>query len=205
VVYGTPDSGAGEGGGGGGGGSAQWEAWAAGLKPGDMVDCLDKQRRWRVAKIVALLPQPGATGSSGAGATADADEAAAPAAAPPVPAGFSVTFKGWTAKHDEDIPRAGAHRRLAKLGTHTAGKDTRAIRRQGDALDVDLEVIKVTRLSNTALLTVVCMQVLASLELKIDDLIAGEFPAEERVGSINLSLFVAALDVLCLAGHLLQR
>lgn len=108
-------------------------AWAEGLKLGDIIDCLDKQRRWRVAKVAAVS-EDGST--------------------------VTVSFKGWGSKHDEDIPRSS--KRLAKPGAHTAGKDTRGVRRQGDAFDVDLEV-------------------LASLEMRIDDYISGEFPEEERV------------------------
>jgi hypothetical protein len=115
-------------------------AWAEGLKVGDILDCMDKGRRWRAARVAALSP---------------AVEGGAPAGAK-----LTISFKGWSAKHDEEVPRTS--KRLARPGTHTAGKDTRAVRRQGEAFDVDLEV-------------------LASLELRIDDYIAGEFPPEERV------------------------
>lgn len=108
-------------------------AWAEGLKLGDIVDCLDKQRRWRVARVAAVS-------SDGTMLT--------------------ISFKGWTSKYDEELPRTS--KRLAKPGVHTAGKDTRAVRRQGEAFAVDLEV-------------------LAALELRIDDYMSGEFPVEERV------------------------
>jgi hypothetical protein len=116
-----------------GGSESAVSAWAEGLKVGDLLDCLDKQRRWRVAKVAAVSADNGK---------------------------LTINFKGWASKHDEEIPRGS--KRFAKPGLHTAGKDTRGVRRQGDAFDVDLEV-------------------LASLEMRIDDYISGEFPPEERV------------------------
>lgn len=113
-------------------GEAGPSAWAEALKVGDLVDCLDKARRWRAARIAAV--------------TADGK--------------LTISFKGWSSKHDDDVARAS--KRLDKPGSHTAGQDTRAVAKQGEAFVVDLEVVKL-------------------LELRIDDYISGDFPAEERV------------------------
>lgn len=116
--------------------TAGTSAWAEALKPGDLVDCQDRARRWRAARVAAVS-------SDGARLT--------------------LSFKGWSAKYDEELPRVS--KRLARPGAHTAGVDTRAVRRQGDAFDVDVGV-------------------LSSLELRIDDYISGDFPVEERVRSL---------------------
>lgn len=113
--------------------SAADAAWLDGLGVGDSVDAMSTfDRTWRVAKLLSL------------------DEAGKT---------VHVSYKGWGTKFDEDIPHT--HKRLARLGTHTAGKDTRGSKKQGAAFRVDWDV-------------------LAALERKIDMLMAGDFPAEEK-------------------------
>ena len=74
---------------------------------------------------------------------------------------LSVSFKGWDRKHNESLPRSSP--RIARPGSQTAnGKESRVPRRQGDAFCIDLEE-------------------LASLELRIDDFMAGGFSVDEQV------------------------
>jgi hypothetical protein len=113
-------------------------AWLDGLKTGDWVDCLERNKRWRVAKVAAV---------SADGAT------------------LTISYKGFSSNFDEAVPRS--LKRLAAVGCHTAGQDTRMIRRQGEALSVDVDT-------------------LASLEIRINELMAGTFPAEERVRARRL-------------------
>ena len=108
--------------------------WLETLKTGDALDCLDKGRRWRAARVASEHPED---------------------------ATLTVTFKGWSSKHDEVLPRSSP--RIARPGSRTgpASRDART-RRQGEAaFAIDLEV-------------------LAFLELRIDEVMAGELPAEEQ-------------------------
>jgi hypothetical protein len=108
--------------------------WTESLKIGDICDVQDKSRHWRVAKVIEI--------------SSDGSK-------------LTFSFKGWSSRHDEEIIRQS--RRIARPGTYTAGKDTRAVRKQGDVFSIDLEFLK-------------------SLEMRIDDFINGEFPLEEQVG-----------------------
>jgi hypothetical protein len=107
--------------------------WLRELKVGDALDCLDKSKRWRIAKVTDVC---------------DGDT-------------LTVSFKGWSSKHNETLPRSSP--RIARTGSQTAGgKESRVPRRQGDAFCIDLDL-------------------LASLEMRIEDFMAGEFPVDEQV------------------------
>jgi ubiquitin C-terminal hydrolase len=120
--------------------------WLETLKVGSSLDALAADKSWRVAKVVSLRSVTSENSSS----------TSTSASSPRI---VRVSFKGWGATFDEDIPQS--LKRLARLGTHTAGKDTRRNAKQGESFRVDIEV-------------------LSSLETKIDMLLDGTFPAEER-------------------------
>jgi hypothetical protein len=106
-----------------------------GSQVGDPLDCLDKSKRWRIAKVTSV--------------STDDDS-------------VTVSLKGWSSKYDESLSRTSS--RIARPGSHTAAgsKVSRVPRRQGDALCIDLDV-------------------LSSLEMRIDDFMAGDFPEDEQV------------------------
>jgi ubiquitin C-terminal hydrolase len=115
--------------------------WLDSIKAGTSLDALAADKTWRVAKVVSLRSISAENSSSTLSRI------------------VRVSFKGWGSNFDEDLPQS--LKRLARLGTHTAGKDTRRNARQGESFRVD-------------------MNILASLESKIDMLLDGSFPADER-------------------------
>jgi hypothetical protein len=74
---------------------------------------------------------------------------------------LTVKMKGWHTRYNQTLPRSS--RRLAKARSKTAGQDTRGYVVQGAQFDVDMSAVQ-------------------SMEMRIDDFMAGEFPEESKVG-----------------------
>lgn len=127
--------------------------WLESLKINDTIDILSSDKQWRLGKIVSFINN---------GKTAH------------------VSFNGWTAAFNEDIPRS--LRRLAKAGAYTAGKDTGNARRQGAEFQFDYEEI-------------------VSYEKKVRMLINDEFPSELKDSFCKAELPQFVFDVMSSKYH----